>query len=140
MTALTQHGSTRLIDRLLDRVGLLRRDSFLRTRSITIVMTAMHLRSEDGENPEYDRALVELTSDLTGLTREQAIAAIGIIEAEPQDIHQHAQAIRDLGGVVAVFTPEEVEGVSEDNHSRIQDAMIEAGNEAIEHLSLDLGD
>ena len=33
-----------------------------------IVRQARGLRSEDGENPEYDRALVELTARLLGLT------------------------------------------------------------------------
>ena len=32
-----------------------------------IIATARDLRSVDGEHPEYDRALVELTGDLLGV-------------------------------------------------------------------------
>lgn len=35
-----------------------------------VLVTAADLVSEDGENPEYDRALVELLLDLTGTSTE----------------------------------------------------------------------
>jgi hypothetical protein len=35
-----------------------------------IVSAAARLLTEDGSNPEYDRAIVELTSDLLGLTQD----------------------------------------------------------------------
>ena len=35
--------------------------------AIDLFSTAAALLSEDGENPEYDRAIVELTTDLLGL-------------------------------------------------------------------------
>ena len=36
-----------------------------------LVFCARTLISEDGENPEYDRALVELVRDVTPFTREE---------------------------------------------------------------------
>lgn len=36
-----------------------------------IITVARDLRSEDGENPEYDRALVEMTTRLLGLSHEE---------------------------------------------------------------------
>jgi hypothetical protein len=36
----------------------------------TIIRTARDLASENGENPEYDRALVEMTTDLLRLDPE----------------------------------------------------------------------
>lgn len=49
-----------------------------------IIEVARGLVSEDGENPEYDRALVEMTSELLGLplgeqsTRTVVEFAIGV--------------------------------------------------------------
>lgn len=48
-----------------------------------LVRTASWLRSEHGENPEYDRALVELVNDLLGLSsdnRAETEQALGIIK------------------------------------------------------------
>lgn len=36
----------------------------------TLMTTAASLLSESGENPEYDRAILELTSDLLGFPEE----------------------------------------------------------------------
>jgi hypothetical protein len=41
-----------------------------------VLAYAAGLASEHGENPEYDRALVELARDLTGMTREEVEAKI----------------------------------------------------------------
>lgn len=38
--------------------------------AVRIIRTARDLRSVEGENPEYDRALVELASDLIGTDDE----------------------------------------------------------------------
>lgn len=38
-------------------------------RLIHLIRLAAGLRSEDGENPDYDRALVELCADAAGLTQ-----------------------------------------------------------------------
>jgi hypothetical protein len=35
-----------------------------------LIKLARDLKSEDGENPEYDRALVELITDAAGMTME----------------------------------------------------------------------
>lgn len=45
-------------------------DNLQGTRKVDVVVKARLLRSEDGENPEYDRALVELSEDILGLPRE----------------------------------------------------------------------
>lgn len=44
-----------------------------------LIRNASYLKSESGENPEYDRALVELVRDTAGLTRDEAAAAIGVV-------------------------------------------------------------
>lgn len=43
---------------------------------VDVLRTAAALTSEHGENPEYDRGLVELTSDLTGLQRSEVVDLI----------------------------------------------------------------
>jgi len=40
------------------------------TRLVNVIEKARMLRSEEGENPEYDRALVELSEDILGFPRE----------------------------------------------------------------------
>lgn len=50
------------------------------------------------------------------------------IGPQPEDIHTLAARIRELGGAVAVFTPNEV---GEVERRRIEDAMFAAGNEVI---------
>lgn len=45
---------------------------------VETLAVAQALRSEDGENPEYDRALCELTADLYGLTKFEVANALGI--------------------------------------------------------------
>lgn len=57
-------------------------DDLPMTRS-RLVRTASDLRSEHGENPEYDRALVELVNDLLGLSsdnRAETEQALGIVK------------------------------------------------------------
>ena len=47
-----------------------------------ILKVARGLKSEDGENPEYDRALVEMTCDLLGIPmvdRREVEQLIGIV-------------------------------------------------------------
>lgn len=47
----------------------------------TLVAIARDLRSEDGENPEYDRALIELVCEAAGLSmddRMSVAARIGV--------------------------------------------------------------
>ena len=39
---------------------------------------ARNLRSEDGENTEYDRALLEFLYDAFGPTREEVAADLGV--------------------------------------------------------------
>jgi len=41
-------------------------------RPLTVLRIARGLRSERGENPEYDRALVEMTGDLLGIAHDLA--------------------------------------------------------------------
>jgi hypothetical protein len=51
-----------------------------------LVRQARELKSDSGENPEYDRALVELVMRASGLTtddREQVARDIGIVQPEP---------------------------------------------------------
>lgn len=54
--------------------------------------------------------------------------------SDTEDIHQLASRIRELGGVVAVFTPEEVERVPDEDRHRIEDAMVEHGGMVIDLL------
>lgn len=62
-------------ERIFAATATVDKDSLkLRRQNIRIddlVHLARSLRSEQGENPEYDRALVELVSDATGRTEEQ---------------------------------------------------------------------
>jgi hypothetical protein len=39
---------------------------------LQLLNSAKSLKSEDGENPEYDRALVELIADVSGHPMEQS--------------------------------------------------------------------
>lgn len=46
-----------------------------------IVEVAKNLVSDEGENPEYDRAIIEMTRDLLGLTefdREYVASLLGV--------------------------------------------------------------
>jgi len=43
-----------------------------------VIEAAQNLKSEDQENPEYDRALVELVMDSCNLSREEAAARLEI--------------------------------------------------------------
>lgn len=43
-----------------------------------LLEAAQNLKSEDRENPEYDRALLELVSDATGLSKEETAEHLGI--------------------------------------------------------------
>ena len=45
---------------------------------LSLVQTARSLKSESGENPEYDRALVELLSDVFYVDRKQVAADVGV--------------------------------------------------------------
>ena len=45
---------------------------------VEALAVAQALRSEDGENPEYDRALCELIADIYGLTKFEVANALGI--------------------------------------------------------------
>lgn len=49
-----------------------------------LLTTARDLRS-DGSNPEYDRALVELTRDAIGLSVESDAALAALIHRGPSD-------------------------------------------------------
>lgn len=77
-------------------------DDLPMTRS-RLVRTASDLRSEHGENPEYDRALVELVNDLLGLSsdnRAETEQALGIVKvndpATDLDLHRRIEE-RDEG-------------------------------------------
>lgn len=45
----------------------------------TIIDTARRLVSEHGENPEYDRALLELVSDLTGMGQDESRGDVSVL-------------------------------------------------------------
>jgi len=54
-----------------------------RVTRAALIREAAHLKSEHGENPEYDRALVELVTFVTGGTAADLPATareIGIVE------------------------------------------------------------
>lgn len=46
---------------------------------VRVLGVASDLVSEDGENPEYDRAIVELTMDLLGLDKDLHGATIRLL-------------------------------------------------------------
>lgn len=48
---------------------------------IDLLRSAADLMSESGENPEYDRAIVELTSGVLGLWPEHRDALANILRA-----------------------------------------------------------
>lgn len=69
-----------------------------------IVQAARWLRSESGENPEYDRALVNMVSDLLGFNQDdyaRVAAALGIPANQQADdsaeIRQIRAQLRKLG-------------------------------------------
>lgn len=53
-----------------DEVVAVIRDAVLAAMHRRIIEQARDLRSEEGENPEYDRALVELTMRTIGLAED----------------------------------------------------------------------
>ena len=59
------------------------------------VAAARSLRSETGENPEYDRALVEVLSDIFGGTREEIASEIGVLRA-PNPLYRVTVVIYSL--------------------------------------------
>lgn len=52
-----------------------------------LLNTAADLLSEDGENVEYDRAIVELTSDLLGLTQDDHAGMADLLRTKREIRH-----------------------------------------------------
>lgn len=61
------------------------------TKGLDVIRTASLLVSEEGENPEYDRALVEMVYDLTGIeTSAQRLREIQQAQHPRQAEHRRA--------------------------------------------------
>ena len=56
---------------VFDKINQMLHDHSTNVTIHALLSAAKELHSEDGEAPEYDRALVELVRDVTSLTREQ---------------------------------------------------------------------
>lgn len=53
----------------------------------TLLATAADLISEDDDNPEYDRAIAELTNDLLGGTQDDKDAVLAVLRHRQHDQH-----------------------------------------------------
>ena len=81
------YAGTRLVHKRIDRA--MHREMLKRTREQRVLETrliteARTLKSEHGENPEYDRALCELIAGVTGLDRATVAKRIGVREVGPR--------------------------------------------------------
>lgn len=80
-----------------------------------IIDVAAHLVSERGENPEYDRALTELSCEMLGLSMEHK-------EVVAQIIGVHADSIRAWSSTPV--DPEAMVNAQDDHRQRVLCAVV----------------
>lgn len=51
------------------------------TDAARLIHIAVNLLSEDGENPEYDRACVEIVTEFLGLSMDEREAVLGLLRS-----------------------------------------------------------
>jgi hypothetical protein len=69
----------------------------------TLKRIAASLLSEDGENPEYDRALSELVTDAAGLSMEFASATLVELRNLRETAERHGQQANPLPDPAVVY-------------------------------------